>query len=55
MKDRLWIVLVLALIAGLLAGWWGKGRWAEHVCAQRGGLWFEHASACAQVAVRKPA
>jgi hypothetical protein len=30
MKDRLWIVLVLALIAGLLAGWWGKGRWAEH-------------------------
>ncbi len=49
MKDRIWIVLVLALLLGIVAGWWGKGRWAEHQCTAQGGVWHDTASACGKV------
>jgi hypothetical protein len=45
-------VLTLALLLGVVIGWWGKGRWAERQCTQTGGTWFDEASACGKVRVK---
>lgn len=52
MKDRIWIVLTLALLLGVVVGWWGKGHWAARECAQAGGTWFDTASACGKVSAK---
>ncbi len=52
MRDRIWIVLILALLLGVVVGWWGKGRWAEHACQVSGGTWYDTASACGKVSAK---
>lgn len=52
MKDRIWIVLTLALLLGVVVGWWGKGRWAERECRARGGTWFDTISTCGKISAK---
>lgn len=52
MKDRIWIVLTLALLLGVVIGWWGKGHWAARACAQAGGTWFDTANTCGKVSAK---
>lgn len=51
MKDRIWIVLTLGLLLGVVVGWWGKGHWAAGRCAAAGGIWYDAPSVCGKTRV----